>query len=576
MQVLYDLNWDKNQNSYEFLNAVTASATYGFLGNQFRNGFGNKSLRDATQSEAPLTQMVRSLSGFDLYMTSMIKRISQKQQYPTHATIILSPGFTKEPGGSIDDAGMDARGFVGLREIIGLEAMLGMASNFNPFSMFNAYQIPADQLDYSGGNFANFQHANFGKSARLRQVVKRAVVNRYQQVVDGWNRTASSGKRLFYLANLYSPLAMMIQAKLGTGNEDSYLYGEFYLPAPGFLARDQANPDDVSKWTLDGYSGKLPPKSVVRTTVAVLDTVTYAGASMGSRDRFPVIKVAFSKRIKGGAFSSADAARDYDGAIRVSMGAIAQSDSSEQAGDLIDISAKNADEVAPLLSGALGINYVPNTPFGALNNAATKVINNLNKVLNQVTLKMKVTDFMLALRRPRSDSVQQAFRQPKLLELVYDPKENQGLEVELNWPKALLDDHLFRPIAEFLEKPRQNQSDKSGVKNYAMTCPGDRCSLVLPIHYFDNTLDGSLGLVGTAFKFVKDQVKAQVAASANKEIPKGFAEADKGAGEALTSILGVIETNRREMFERFAETSEAAKAVANSVSDQADNAVDKL
>ena len=367
-------------------NLFSASAAYGIWSNKVLNGSGNKSLLEKNpQPEGYFSQLLRTLSLYDLYFTSGVLRMQSTMKSGQKASITIAGGslsrdfVAKQPEPKLDFLGKGvAMGFVDL----------------GPFAQFAVREMPSKSMSYVKGE-AKFPPSIF------RKEFNQGLANRYWDLKVKAARSGLS-ERLMAINALYWPLGFVgtlhVEPKQMRSSKASYL---LLMPGPGELKTpDKRNPNTWTVETIEKKSDKA-----LETEFATVNTVVYDGAGRDQRNNLSLMRIETQKDF--------NRPRELD--IVLSFGHQAGSDKQELTG----LSYRFTNE-ALRMRGFLRMRKLEESSF-----AGWKAVKKITDYFRQFKVEVGFHKLGLTMVRPNiPGNAKKVFEANPTFSLRYNPKNS--------------------------------------------------------------------------------------------------------------------------------------------------------
>ena len=258
-------------------NLFASSAGYGIWSNKVLNGSGNNSmLPKKPQPEGYFSQMLRSLSLFDLYFTAGVLRMQSKMKGADQASLLVAGGslsedfVKKQPEPKMDFLGQGiSMGFMDL----------------GPFARFSVRQMPEDAAKFVKGD-AQFPATIF------RKEFNQGLAFRYWNLKEKADRSNGNVIEKILSQNaLFWPLGFMgslhVEPKAKNATKARYL---MLMAAPGELKTPERDPRTWEIVTVEKDLDKA-----LETEFATVSKVVYEGAGRQQRDNLSLLQIETQK-----------------------------------------------------------------------------------------------------------------------------------------------------------------------------------------------------------------------------------------------------------------------------------------
>ncbi|MEZ4742505.1 MAG: hypothetical protein R3B45_08665 [Bdellovibrionota bacterium] len=352
------------KNAVTLINGLSSSLTYALWTNKFRNGYGNKSmLPDKPKTEGAVSQALRMLSSYDLYMTSVLKRLKFNKGLPNNVTFVYAP--IEKSDQTNDEA------FSTPLKVLYLA--------LNPFQNLKLGQIPSDAFD--GNQISSHGFLKY-KDGEFKNSIRDQFIKRYDAINKIWNEKTSEEEGFVALSKRFSPL--LINTNIVNQNNKVVLYTEFVFMAPGLPDIFDSNTNeikDLKDWKIENVQMKLPVKNIIWTPFAYFNYVNYMSQNEAEK-KYPIFKVAIKKVIADGNWKESDHQADAN----VSFSNLSEKTQSEYQGELLNIN-HDKDDYAVQVKGKIFVQPLSGDEWWkeTANNAikkANEALKNFNLSLN--------------------------------------------------------------------------------------------------------------------------------------------------------------------------------------------------
>lgn len=369
-------------------NLFSSSAAYGIWSNKALNGMGNRSLLAKNpQPEGYFSQLLRTLSLFDLYFTSGVQRLQSTMKGSDAASMVVV-------GGSLKSEFVTQQPEPNL-SFLGPGVSLGLV-DLGPLAQFAVRQMPAGAVTMNLGN-AQFPSTIF------RKEFNQGLAFRYWNLKERAELgNANVAEKVAAQNALFWPMGFVgtlhVEPKGKNASKARYL---LLMAAPGELKTPAKDP---RSWEITPIAQAL--KKPLETEFATVTQVLYDGAGRSQRDNLSLLQIETQKDFN---------ARPNEMDIVLSFGHQATSE-----GDTVTGLSYKLPNESLRMAGFLRLRELESSTFGDW-----KVVKKITDFVRTFQVEVGFHQLGLTLvREAVSGSARQVFAANPTFNLKYNPKHS--------------------------------------------------------------------------------------------------------------------------------------------------------